>query len=66
MPAGTAEMSACSGSPLQSAAGIPRREGKASAAPELQRWPEWEPLSRESEQLPGQLAALLLQTARSW
>lgn len=43
LPAGTEETSGCSGSLLQSAAEIPLREGKASIALELQRWPEWEP-----------------------
>ena len=55
LPAETEETSGYSESLLQSAAEIPLREGKASTALELQRWPGWEPLSQESEQLPGQL-----------
>lgn len=55
VPAETEETSGCSESLLQSAAEIPLRGGKASTVLELQRWPGWEPLSRESEQLPGQL-----------
>lgn len=55
LPAETEETSGYSESLLQSAAEIPPREGKASTVLELQRWPGWEPLSRVSEQLPGQL-----------
>lgn len=54
-PAGTEETSGCSESLPQSVAGIPQRGGKASTVPELRHWPGWEPLSLESEQLPGQL-----------